>query len=424
MPEPFEHISQEDFDRYLRNEMTNTERHAFERRLERNPFAREALEGMESISPETIARDLEALEAAIKPARSRERRIFVYRIAAGIALLAGLSTAFILLLDHGTKPPTAEMRSPLNQEEKAATPVTKTDSDTIALAVNTATKKNTVAKTNQRKKLVPVNKGMEQMAPLADEAIPPDDTIIRVDAMKSPVEDLKEAQASGVFAKSTASGAPQMKESKGVVRGQILSSEDGQPLPGVTVNVKGTSTYILSDSQGRFELPVTDSNVMLTASFIGMEREEKQAREGEKVVLNMKPSMMALNEVVVVSSPRSSLADKGYAVKKVELNPAEGENTYHQAEPEGGYPAFNKYVQSHLRFPSGDETTRRALVVLEFSLGAGGVPLDITVIKSPGKEYSDIATEVLRNGPVWKPSTMGTSVINERLRIRMVFKRP
>ncbi len=76
----------DDIRRYLNNEMTESERHAFEKKALNDPFLAEALEGSETLSPSDFEKDVEALSHKIskRPALSRA---LSFRIAAGVALL-------------------------------------------------------------------------------------------------------------------------------------------------------------------------------------------------------------------------------------------------------------------------------------------------------------------------------------------------
>ena len=59
------------------------------------------------------------------------------------------------------------------------------------------------------------------------------------------------------------------------VNGVVVSSEDGEPIIGASVLVKGTTTGTITDVEGRFSfqnLPV--SAQMLVISFVGMQTQE------------------------------------------------------------------------------------------------------------------------------------------------------
>ncbi|MBK7132841.1 MAG: hypothetical protein IPH69_08505 [Bacteroidales bacterium] len=86
-----------DFLRYRKGEMTGEERNSFEKELQKDPFANEASEGFESLSPGDILSDLKKIENRIPKAKTRVKGFVIYRIAASVAVLMVISTIFILV---------------------------------------------------------------------------------------------------------------------------------------------------------------------------------------------------------------------------------------------------------------------------------------------------------------------------------------
>lgn len=86
-----------DLERYHRNEMTVEERNSFERELQKDPFAAEAEEGLAAISQESSFKDLTDLQKRIRYRTAGKQRLMVYRIAASLAVLIGISAIFILI---------------------------------------------------------------------------------------------------------------------------------------------------------------------------------------------------------------------------------------------------------------------------------------------------------------------------------------
>jgi hypothetical protein len=82
------------------------------------------------------------------------------------------------------------------------------------------------------------------------------------------------------------------------VTGNIVSSDDGLVVPGVSIRVKGTSIGTQADAGGNYSIQVPNNNAILEYSFIGYEKVERTAAQP---VLNiiMNPSANQLNEVVV-----------------------------------------------------------------------------------------------------------------------------
>ena len=101
-------------------------------------------------------------------------------------------------------------------------------------------------------------------------------------------------------------GAPQQSR---VITGVILD-ELQEPLAGVNVTVKGTSTGVISDIDGKFSISVSGSNPVLVLSYIGYARQEVSVGSQQSLRISMTEDTQALEEVVVV----------GYgAVKKKDL---------------------------------------------------------------------------------------------------------
>lgn len=83
------------------------------------------------------------------------------------------------------------------------------------------------------------------------------------------------------------------------VKGVVISGDDGMPIIGASVLVKGTSQGTITDFDGKFELSVPSDSKILVISYVGMETQEVPAQPNMRVVL--KSSSEALDEVVVVA---------------------------------------------------------------------------------------------------------------------------
>jgi TonB-linked SusC/RagA family outer membrane protein len=79
-----------------------------------------------------------------------------------------------------------------------------------------------------------------------------------------------------------------------------VTDQQAQPLPGVTVMVKGTTSGTVTDANGAYSIPNVASNATLTFSFVGMSSQEVPVNGQAKVDVVLKESAKALDEVVVV----------------------------------------------------------------------------------------------------------------------------
>lgn len=84
------------------------------------------------------------------------------------------------------------------------------------------------------------------------------------------------------------------------ITGTMVSGEDGTPLPGVNVLVKGTTQGSVTDADGRYTLDVPASGTVLVFSFIGMITQEVVIDQRSVIDVQLQSDVQQLSEVVVV----------------------------------------------------------------------------------------------------------------------------
>jgi len=89
----------------------------------------------------------------------------------------------------------------------------------------------------------------------------------------------------------------------GSVSGRVTSAEDGLPLPGVNVVVKGTTNGTVTNMDGIYSLTLPNNASELVFSFIGLGTEERTIR-GSRMDVQMQSDIQQLSEVVMVSALR------------------------------------------------------------------------------------------------------------------------
>jgi TonB-dependent starch-binding outer membrane protein SusC len=83
------------------------------------------------------------------------------------------------------------------------------------------------------------------------------------------------------------------------IRGKV-QDEKGDPLPGVSINLKGSSVGSISDVQGNYAITVPEANGTLVFSFIGYSNQEVPINGRTSINVTLAPTSRSLNEVVVV----------------------------------------------------------------------------------------------------------------------------
>ena len=393
-----------DLFRYHRNELSGKERNTFERELQKDPFIEDASDGYASVSPEEALKDIKSLQKRLKTRTGRIQRANIYRIAASIAVLMIISTLFIIL--EKNKP---DKQLAIN----AAQP------ETLDIAKNEPVPERVLKEISSEKPVVTPEKkterpGQKKQAAVEDNQVEAVDNNKIAEAIKdNSISELKTKRAESNLSRSAAPSSALAREKSVAysVRGTILSSEDNQPVPGANVMIKGTTTGVVTDSGGKFNINLPDtSNRTLVAGLVGMESKEFSAKPDSEIQVKLDPSVSALSEVVVV----------GYGTKK------SGDETrnedYKPPQPATGKSEFDKYIRENIHRPDTATTGQRAVVVLTFLVRTDGSIDSIRVVRSPGRLFSDEAIRLISSGPSWKPAEDNGRKINDVVRLRVVFR--
>jgi iron complex outermembrane receptor protein len=85
-----------------------------------------------------------------------------------------------------------------------------------------------------------------------------------------------------------------------VITGKV-TDDQGAPLPGATVKVKGTNAATSTDVNGDFRISVPGKSAVLVVSFIGYNLQEVTVGEKSNITISLSPAVGALNSVVVTA---------------------------------------------------------------------------------------------------------------------------
>lgn len=117
-----------------------------------------------------------------------------------------------------------------------------------------------------------------------------------------------------ILALSIFSGMAQTR----ILTGTVSSSEDGLPIPGVSVSVKGTTAGTITNMDGVYSITVPESSKTLVFSFVGMITQEVALTSASKIDVVLKSDVIGVEEVVVTAMGISRSAKTvGYATTSV-----------------------------------------------------------------------------------------------------------
>ncbi|MEM8568338.1 MAG: von Willebrand factor type A domain-containing protein [Bacteroidota bacterium] len=102
--------------------------------------------------------------------------------------------------------------------------------------------------------------------------------------------------------------------------GRVTSVEDGSPLPGVNVLVKGTSIGTVTDIDGKYSLIIPNNiKPILVFSFIGYTSQEVKAGSKNTINVRLSVDITQLSEIVVTGkATRREKRSLGYAIADTE----------------------------------------------------------------------------------------------------------
>jgi TonB family protein len=426
----------DDIIKYKKGELTPAEMQALEKKALSDPLLAEALEGIESIDTDDLETDIKEINE--KLAKKKKRIFFTpLRIAAGLLIIAAAVFFLIRIPQQNTvayqakqSPATSDSAS---LEDVGGIAMEKSDIKTEPLADNkTAARENTEAvKPNahsgaiaslERRKAEPKEVEPAKPTPTQDMVLAEESELTK--SKLSQGEKEKEIAGSGnvaaqplmldqkkeSLAMAKRSEAPASLRSTALrsISGKVVSEQDGSPLPGVNVTLKGTTEGAITDANGYYTLHATESIHSVVFSFIGFQSEEADITGKDKLDVKMKEDVSQLSEVVVT----------GYGTQKDE----NAEPVIRLAAPVGGRKAYDKYLDANLRYPQEAlENKVKGRVVVEFNVGLDGSLTNFSVIKSLGHGCDEEVIRLVKEGPQWKPTTEDDKPVESTVRVRMKF---
>jgi TonB-linked SusC/RagA family outer membrane protein len=85
------------------------------------------------------------------------------------------------------------------------------------------------------------------------------------------------------------------------ITGKVLEAENGLPLPGVSVRIKGTTNAVQTDDKGIYNITVPNEQTTLVYSFLSFVEQEKVVGKQSVINISLLADSKTLNEVVFVA---------------------------------------------------------------------------------------------------------------------------
>jgi TonB family protein len=425
-----------DIERYLTGKMSSAEKFAFEKKALDDPFLAEALEGAEQLGATEFVFDIKSLNSRILPQQENKNSWFMWplRIAAGLILLS-VSTYLIWTFSQSLENSapialenTGEDKLPIEepatlsakaqdslqkpsevQDRVSAARPTPSPDKSSSTATHESEPETTALKEDELLNQPVITQLHPPGAPFKSN-IQPEEQATKAEIEK-PVSAVSRDETDKSLRKKAISEVSGVANSgKQVITGKVTSSEDGSPLPGINVIIKGSTLGTITDGSGKYQLDFTEGQPTLVFSFIGLRSVEINTDAQKELDVQMSLDVAQLSEVVVV----------GYSVDQGAMPP-----TVNLAHPETGNKAYKQYIETSIVYPT-EALTRKTegRVTVEFMIETNGALTDFTILRGIGSGCDEELIRLIREGPKWNPTRKDGIPIRDKARVRLRFTLP
>lgn len=205
----------------------------------------------------------------------------------------------------------------------------------------------------------------------------------------------------------------------------VVVDENGKPLPGVTVVIKGSMLGVATDAEGRFEI-VSPEDKTLVFTYVGRKTQEVAFDGGTtdiKVVMPVED--VELNPLVAADV--ESILNQAADSTKDEVVSVWQDEFFKVVEDMPQFTDGNifDYLAQHVRYPEEAEKNGiGGMVYVQFVIDTTGKVVEPKVIKSVSPELDAEALRVVSGMPAWKPGMQRGKPVRVSFTLPVIFKLP
>lgn len=190
--------------------------------------------------------------------------------------------------------------------------------------------------------------------------------------------------------------------SEKTITGRVTEEGSPEGIPGVTIQVKGTSTGTVTDIDGNYNLTIPDDAQTLIFSFIGYRRQEVAINGRPTIDIVLEQAIESLSEVVVVGYGTQKKSDITGAVASVPEERLEMVPNLSVAQAiQGAIPGIQVNTNSAGASPNGNSILIRG----RNSIRAGNGPLIVVDGFPYGGALSDISPNDIQSIEILKDAS-------------------
>lgn len=415
---------------YLKDMLSDRQRHELEKEVMRDTFEDEAFDGLSQLTADELEEDLNKLQINLghRTRQNRKPVVFPYfRLAATILILTGIGTVLYLILRNEERniipdkiaKEFKEVREP--EAESIYDSLQKEEIIPKEETIEVPVKQEYIAEVTQEPDNQTVMKkevvDLKQISEIEDESV-------KIALKEEPVSYNKALEKATIEKLQDEQVTTLAKRDKQVLKGRILD-EEGTPLPGVNIIEKGTTNGAVSDINGKFELELTDPDSEISFAYIGYKTENLKAENIQYADIIMIEDLVALEEVVVVgygSVKRSNVTGAVTKVESDELSEAgnRSEPVYLRPVPPGeSLKAYKNWIYSQLDNNKFRIDSVKYRIKVSFTANTDGSLSNIEINDDTPQAIKDELKRVISSSPSWKPAEENGIPVEAKVIIRL-----
>ncbi len=174
-----------------------------------------------------------------------------------------------------------------------------------------------------------------------------------------------------------------------------VTDNNNRPIANATVQLANTRNGYVTDQNGNFRIPSTDSSVNVTITGVGFGVQNIQLRNDLAINhVQLQPSSAALSEVVV-TKPNARREKSNYKTKYPSV-------LIQDAEPANGWIEYDKYIESNKRINPDDPNAKSGEVVVSFQVNRKSELSDFKIEQRLSVAQDAEAIRLIKEGPSWR----------------------
>lgn len=219
---------------------------------------------------------------------------------------------------------------------------------------------------------------------------------------------------------------------EGKVKGTV-TNEKGNPLEGVAVIIRGTTSGTTTDANGDFVLKNVPSDAELEFSYVGLKTQKLKPDFDQRMKVQLGNSIVEIGTISINAEQKSlKKSDEvqvvGYGLRKKDESASSKNDkpsfvvVEQMPEFPGGQPALMKYLRENIKYPTQAKGEKaQGTVVVKFTVNKAGKVKDAKVVRGVHKELDAEALRVISSMPDWNPGKQNGKPVNVEFTIPVEF---